>query len=158
MRTIIFLLAVCLSVIACNNAAPVTEAKEEAKDTAPPPPSITKAEIKNLQQDSTIHFVFEPGVDSAAGKGHLDKKGDPVICYVEVDKGKKISGKVIPDKEGANIRFSHIYMPDGSSDGPFGQSIEYKAKQKGVYRLFISPNRMAGDPESTDFTVVIKIE
>lgn len=157
MRSIIFL-AACLIFMACNNPAPVTEAKEEAKDTAPPASPIPRTEIKNLQQDSTIHFVFEPGVDSAAGKGHLDKNGDPVICYVEVDKGKKISGKVIPDKAGANIRFSHIYMPDGSSDGPFGHSIEYKAKQKGVYRLFISPNRMAGDPESTDFTVVIRIE
>lgn len=157
MRAIIFLTA-CLTFIACNNPAPVTEAKEEAKDTAPPPPSIPKVEIKNLQKDSTIHFVFEPGVDSAVGKGHLDKKGDPVICYVEVSKGKKISGKVIPEKAGANIRFSHIYMPDGSSDGPFGQAIEYKIKQKGLYRLFISPSRMAGDPESTDFTVVIKIE
>ncbi len=155
MRIIIFM--TCLVFIACNNPSSVPEAREEAKDTAPPLPAIPESAIKNIQQDSTIHFVFEPGVDSAMGKGHLDKKGDPVICYVEVEKGKKISGRVIPDKEGANIRFSHIYMPDGSSDGPFGQTIEYKTKQKGLYRLFVSPNRMAGDPESTDFTVVIKI-
>jgi hypothetical protein len=157
MRIMIFLLAACSVFTACNNSAPVTEAKEEAKDTAPATVSIPKEEIKIIQADSTIRFSFAPGVDSAVGKGHLDKKGDPVICYVEVEKGQKITGKLIPDNAGANIRFSHIYMPDGSSDGPFGQTIEYAAKQKGTYRLFISPNRMAGDPESTEFTVVVRV-
>jgi hypothetical protein len=158
MRITIFLLATSLSVAACNNSAPVTEAKEEARDTAPAAPAIATEEISNIQSDSTIRFRFEPGADSALGKGHLDKKGDPVICYIEADKGQKITGKLIPGNAGANIRFSHIYMPDGSSDGPFGQTIEYTARQKGTYRLFISPNRMAGDPESTDFTVVIKLK
>lgn len=158
MRILLLLLAACSALTACNNSAPVTEAKEEAKDTAPATVSIPKGDIKNIQTDSTIRFSFTPGIDSAVGKGHLDKKGDPVICYFEADKGQKITGKLIPDNAGANIRFSHIYMPDGSSDGPFGQTIEYRAKQKGIYRLFISPNRMAGDPESTDFTVTVKVK
>jgi hypothetical protein len=160
MRTSFYLLAACCFLIACNNNADnVTEAKEEAKDTAKEAPVMVKETDRTaIQSDSTIHFTMQPGVDSVTGKGHLDKKGDPVICYIDIEKGKKITGKVIPGKAGANIRFSHIYLPDGSSDGPFGQTIEYNAKQTGTYRLFISPNRMAGDPESTDFTVAVKVQ
>ncbi|RYZ50197.1 MAG: hypothetical protein EOP49_14535 [Sphingobacteriales bacterium] len=158
MKFTFFFIAISLVILsACNNSSPVPEAREEAKDTVAAQPVIPTTEIKNIQKDSIIRFAFAPGVDSAIGKGHLDKKGEPVICYIEVESGRKIIGKVIPDKAGANIRFSHIYMPDGSSDGPFGQTIEYIAKKKGLYRLFISPNRMAGDPESTDFTVVIAL-
>lgn len=155
-RTLVFV-ATALFFIACNNPAPVTEAKEEAKDTAIAQPIPAETDITVTQKDSTIHFTLKPGTDSISGKGHLDKKGDPVICYIDLEKGNKLTGKVIPDKAGANIRFSHIYMPDGSSDGPFGQTIEYTAKQKGTYRLFVSPNRMAGDPESTDFVVIFKV-
>jgi|GEM_PF-568321 len=160
MRSAFYLLAACCFFVACNNnPGNIPEAKEEAKDTAKEAPAIVKdPEMPAVQSDSTIRFAMRPGVDSVVGQGHLEKNGDPVICYIDVEKGKKITGKVFPSKVGANIRFSHIYMPDGNSDGPFGQTIEYPAKQTGTYRLFISPNRMAGDPESTDFTVVIKVK
>ncbi|MBO9657805.1 MAG: hypothetical protein J7527_03190 [Chitinophagaceae bacterium] len=156
-RTMVFT-AVALFFIACNNPAPVTEAKEEAKDTATSQPIPAETDIAVTQQDSTIHFTLKAGSDSITGKGHLDKKGDPVICYIDLEKGNKLTGKVVPDKAGANIRFSHIYMPDGSSDGPFGQTIEYTAKQKGTYRLYVSPNMMAGDPESTGFVVSLSVD
>ncbi|MCG2617206.1 hypothetical protein LZZ85_23120 [Terrimonas sp. NA20] len=158
MRRILSLFAGSLFFLSCNNSAPVKEAKEEAKDTAAAQPLPTEVDIAFVQKDSTIHLVLKGGgIDSVSGKGHIDKKGTPVICYLDLDKGNKLTGKVIPDKAGANIRFSHIYMPDGSSDGPFGQTIEYTAKQKGTYRLYVSPNMMAGDPESTDFVVTVVV-
>lgn len=159
MRRVFLAIAIAGMFAACNNESREPEAKEEARDTAKTEPVIVpENEIAVNQSDSTIHFSLKTGADSAMGKGHLDKNGDPVICYIDLEKGQKISGKVVPGKAGANIRFSHIYMPDGSSDGPFGQTIEYTARQKGTYRLFISPNRMAGDPESTDFTVTVKVK
>jgi hypothetical protein len=158
MKRTLALITGTLFFVACNNPAPVKEAKEEAKDTAATQPAPTDADVAFLQKDSTIHLVLKGGdIDSVSGKGHLDKKGMPVICYIDLDKGSKLTGKVVPDKAGANIRFSHIYMPDGSSDGPFGQTIEYTAKQKGTYRLYVSPNMMAGDPESTDFVVRVVV-
>ncbi|MET0463265.1 MAG: hypothetical protein ABW007_08920 [Chitinophagaceae bacterium] len=158
MRRLLSLSAGILFFISCNNPSPVKEAKEEAKDTAATQPVPTEVDVAVVQQDSTIHLAIKGGgIDSVSAKGHLDKKGAPVICYIDLDKGNKLTGKVIPDKAGANIRFSHIYMPDGSSDGPFGQTIEYTARQKGTYRLYVSPNMMAGDPESTDFVVTVVV-
>lgn len=160
MKKNFILIAGCIILFACNNPKGAKEAREEAKDTAAnASPVIIPDNDKVVQQaDSTIRFVQQAGMDSLVGKGRLEKNGDPVICYVDLEKGKKIIGTIIPDKAGANIRFSHIYMPDGSSDGPFSQTIEYPINQTGTYRLFISPNRMAGDPINTDFTIVLKLK
>src|SRR5882672_5625113 len=77
----------------------------------------------NIQLDSVIHLAFARDSFSVTVKGHLDKKGDPVICYLPVVQGKKLTAALIPDKPGANIRFNQVYLPDGSSDGPFGQTL-----------------------------------
>ena len=113
---------------------------------------------KNIQIDSIIHLAFAKDSISVTVKGHLDKKGDPVICYLPVTKGKKLTASITPEKAKANIRFSYIYLPDGKSDGPFSPSMKYDLVQRGVYKIYISPNKMAGDPVSTDFTLKVKVE
>ena len=46
-------------------------------------------------------------------------------------------------KEDANIRISQIVLPDGTTDGPFGQQLTYNIKQKGDYMLIINKSNMA---------------
>ena len=118
------------------------------KDTVP----------QNIQVDSVIQLSFAPGTNSVQVKGHLDKKGEPVICLLPVVQGKKLTASVIAENEKATIRFSQLYLPDGKSDGPFGQTLNYKLAQKGLYKILISPNKMAGDPASTDFVLNVKVE
>jgi hypothetical protein len=36
--------------------------------------------------------------------------------------------------------------------------MKYDLVQRGVYKIYISPNRMAGDPMSTDFILKVKVE
>jgi len=112
----------------------------------------------NIQVDSVIHLAFAPDSFSVTVRGHLDKKGDPVICYLPVGQGKRLTAIITPEKPKANIRFSHIYLPDGKSDGPFSPSLKYKLVQRGTYKIYVSPNRMAGDPVSTDFKLYVKVE
>ena len=120
----------------------------ETKDSIP----------RNIQVDSVIHLAFMKDSSSMTVKGHLDKKGDPVICYLPVINGKKLTAMVTPEKGKANIRFSHIYLPNGKSDGPFSPSMKYNLIGEGLYKLYIAPNRMAGDPVSTDFTLTVKVQ
>ncbi len=128
--------------VLADSAAPAT------RDTVP----------QNIQVDSIIHLSFAPGTHAVQVEGHLDKKGEPVICLLPVVQGKKLTASVIPKNEKATIRFSQIYMPDGKSDGPFGQVLTYKLQQQGLYKILISPNKMAGDPASTDFVLRVKVE
>ena len=113
---------------------------------------------RNIQIDSVIYLSFAPGGVSVSVKGHVDKKGEPVICYLPVTLGKKLTASVTPDNKKATIRFSHIDLPDGKSDGPFGNTLNYDLTQKGTYKIYIGPNMMAGDPVSSDFVLNVKVE
>ncbi len=162
-----FLLVCCSAVcaLACSDPDKKMEAgqglvKEMKTDSA-----VTKSALiagdsipKNIQVDSVIQLAFAPDSSSVNVKGHLDKKGDPVICYLPVVKGKKLTASVTPEKSKANIRFNYIYLPDGKSDGPFSPSMKYNLVQKGTYKIYIGPNRMAGDPVGTDFVLRVKVE
>lgn len=159
------MLAAVLLLVACENAS--TPNEEPADSLAE---SIESHRVensgamesdsvpKNIQVDSVIHLSFAPDSISTTVKGHLDKKGNPVICYLPVTKGDRLSASLIPENKNATIRFSHIIMPDGKSDGPFGSTMKYALRQKGVYRIYIGPNKMAGDPVSTNFVVNVKVE
>jgi hypothetical protein len=163
-----YILLICCSVFvtfACNDQDKKTEVKpalvKESK--AASAGSVNTVAIadsvpKNIQVDSIIQLAFAADSISVTVKGHLDKKGDPVICYLPVVKGKKLTASVIPEKAKANIRFSHIYLPNGKLDGPFSPNMKYDLVQRGVYKIYISPNRMAGDPMSTDFILKVKVE
>ena len=135
----------------------VKESRTAAADSVVPE---VKADSipKNIQVDSVIQIAFAKDSISVTVKGHLDKKGDPVICYLPVTKGKKLTASVTPEKTKANIRFSHLYLPDGKSDGPFSPNLKYDLVQRGTYKIYICPNKMAGDPVSTDFTLKVKVE
>lgn len=118
----------------------------------------TDSTPKNIQVDSVIQLDFAEDSNSLTAKGHLDKKGNPVICYLPVTKGTRLTANLIPEKANANIRFSHIYLPNGKTDGPFSPNLKYDLAQKGTYKIYIAPNRMAGEPVSTDFVLKVKVE
>ena len=165
MRSILLICCSIFSTIACNEQTEKAEAKprpanENRTASVDSVNTVVKEDgvPKNIQVDSIIHLAFAKDSISVTVKGHLDKKGDPVICYLPVTKGKKLTASVIPEKPKANIRFSHIYLPNGKSDGPFSPTMKYNLVQRGVYKIYISPNRMAGDPMSTNFILNVKVE
>ncbi len=112
----------------------------------------------NIQIDSVIHLSFGKGNKSVSVTGHLDKSGEPVICLLPVGPGKELSASVIPENKNVAIRFSHIHLPDGTTDGPFGANLKYKLVNEGLYKIYIGPNMMAGKAASTDFTLNLRVE
>ena len=51
------------------------------------------------------------------------------VYFINSD-AKKMKVKVsIPDNTNGNFRRSHVIMPDGQSDGPFGTEMEYNLTQ-----------------------------
>ena len=150
---------------ACNNS-PVEDEKKSvtaSENNIPLQDSVTTKNPAdsvptNIQIDSVIHLAFAPDSVSVTVKGHLDKKGDPVICILPIVQGKKLTALITPEKKNATIRFSHINFPDGKSDGPFDNTLKYDLTQKGTYKLYIGPNMMAGDPVSSDFVLKVKVE
>lgn len=72
---------------------------------------------------------------------------------VEFDSGgcDLLYGEITGVGDMANVRFNQIVMPDGTSDGPFGRSIEYGLEQQGTYHLLIGESLMAGEPWGGEF-------
>lgn len=145
--------------IACNNESESVQAT--GTDTTKTVSDTISGQVVmdsiNQQLDTIVNVRFAPDSSSITLEGHLNKKGDPLIFYIPVQKGNKISAIIIPGSPQDNIRISHIQMPDGSTDGPSGQSLDYKLKGAGLYKLYVSPNRMAGDPAAADFRIRIRI-
>lgn len=159
---------ICLMLLACNNDSVDHNAAKTnfENDTSVKVSSKKENSIvskndsvpKNIQVDTVMHLAFEKDSSSLTAKGCLNKKSDPVTCYLPVDRYAIITAQLIPKDKDLNIRFSQIIMPDGQSDGPFTRSIKYELKQKGLYKLIISPNHMADGKKSGDFLLQLKVK
>ena len=142
-----------------ENSAPPTDTASVAlrKDTLPVPRTPVTTP-QNVQQDSVIYLAFLPDSNSLTARGRLDANHAPVICYLPVTTGRQLTASILPAKEPANIRFNQLFLPDGSSDGPFGQKLEYQLPQKGMYKLYIAPSLMANDAYTGDFLLRVRVE
>lgn len=158
MKRSLFFCACLMAACSCSNEGSQSNGNTAViKDTSPPKDSSADIPL-NVQLDTVIHLAFARDSQAVTVKGHLSKKGDPVVCYLPVVNGRTLTAAIIPDDSTANVRFSHIYLPDGSTDGPFGRSLQYKLAQKGVYKIYIAPNRMAGDPGDCDFLLRVGVQ
>lgn len=77
-----------------------------------------------------------------------------ILKLKNVDKKQlKIS---IDAKKEMNIRIDQIKMPDGSFDGPFGKTIDYKTDQKGEYWIILGKSQMEGSSQKGHFVLKVK--
>ncbi|RZM06890.1 MAG: hypothetical protein EOO88_52655 [Pedobacter sp.] len=162
----ILLFATLILFAACNNTTDtkVAPADNQAVDSAThstlenTEPIQTTADTvpQNLQIDTVINLAFAPDNAILTARGTINKKSDPVSCYLQVAKPMKISGTIIPDDPQLNVRFSQVFMPDNSSDGPFTRQLKYDFKKAGLYRIIIAPNNMAEGKRSGDFTLKLE--
>ena len=161
-------LGIAFSINSCtsNNSGNAVSASKNTRDTFSDPRSEPMDSIKGGQSggqlksapDSPTALIFTEGVKSLSVRGNLNKPGDVVIYTVTVIKGARLTGRIEADKSRANIRFNQIVMPDGQSDGPFGQQLEYPLSQKGVYKIKIGQNLMAENAFVGDFLLYLTVE
>ncbi len=129
-----------------------TTARQSMADFSP---AVTDQEGLVLPNDSGIVKI-----NLTEGKGNiLTRKERDQTIYVEFmsDGYKNIFARLSSPDSLANIRFSQIFMPDGTMDGPFGINMEYQLPMNGRYRISIHENMMAGDPWSGVFDVNIEL-
>jgi len=162
---VVFLLSTFL--FACNNQPGTTNT---ANDSLPPkadttadttiyPPLSALGDTtsnKSANADTLINLVFEQDSSTLTAKGKLDK--DPITCYLQVDRKAIITAKLVPLDKELNIRFSQIILPDGTSDGPFGQELKYTLKQKGMHRFIVGSNLMADGKRKGEFEIKLAVK
>jgi len=116
----------------------------------------------DIQKESIIStpdsVVIE--MDIKDGKGIVEtckNKDQTIYIQFESEDYRKISAHLSSTDSTANIRFSQIFLPDGSADGPFGRDMEYNLSIKGLYTISVNENMMAGDPWEGPFEVEIEL-
>lgn len=152
--------------ISCNDngsKSPVTEGhadsttqeriEKHTEDTAKV--HAKSPESGAVQTDSVLNLELPQTGDSL--KVTILKKSAPVTCNFQVrNKGILTARIITPDGKG-NVRFNQIFMPDKSSDGPFGKDLNYDIKKTGLYKLIIGADLMAENPYKGAFTLEMKI-
>jgi len=118
---------------------------------------------QRINEDNTLNSS-ETGVtrvDLVDGKAQIAMHKDnqeTVFVEFNANAGQTLSAQLTSDDSDANLRFSQIFFPDGSSDGPFGKELNYSLKEKGHYKLAIHENAMAGEPWHGDFAVSLQLK
>lgn len=62
----------------------------------------------------------------------------------------------VETKKPMNIRINQIKYPDGSFDGPFGQTLNLKTPQKGEYWIILGKDLMADGTGKGDFSLKVE--
>lgn len=117
---------------------------------------IETVEKVTIPSDSgIIHLKLVDGKNSA----RIEKKENQTIYVEFVNEGyEKVIAHLSSSDSLANIRFSQIFLPDKTMDGPFGRDIKYQLPTDGLYKLSVNENMMAGDPWAGIFDIHLQLE
>ncbi|MDR2955260.1 MAG: hypothetical protein LBV43_09285 [Prevotella sp.] len=102
--------------------------------------------VNNIVTPSDSDVVWINIID---GKGSVRtrKKPDQTIYFKFSTEGYEgMKAHLSSPDSMANVRFSQIFMPDGTMDGPFGRDMKYNLPMEGQYKISVHENTMAGDP------------
>jgi hypothetical protein len=123
--------------------------KGESRATIPDPEGVTS--MKPVHDTS---FIVVLTADTAVGPiyGYLDS-GKTVSCYLRVGKPVHLEAELVALTPGLNLRFSQLFIPDSTADGPFGNTLTYQLGKTGTYRLVLAPNLMAEGQTTGEYLV-----
>jgi len=144
----VFFIGIAL-VYACTNNNKTQNETQQAT-----PEVVKKDSIITPSDSGIVNLDLTDGV----GKISIRKKADQTVYIQFTSVGyNKISAKLSSPDSLANIRFSQIFLPDGTMDGPFGSDMEYTLPTDGVYKISVHENMMAGDPWQGVFNVYVEL-
>jgi len=81
--------------------------------------------------------------------------GKTDTIFISVHQADSVLIKIKTPMDTANVRISQLFLPDGSSDGPFGKEFTYRFKDIGQYHITVNENKMIGNHYSGPYIVQI---
>lgn len=111
--------------------------------------------LKNVvNKDNGLGFsIPTPANDTLAINLKMDSANQHITVPINITAGDTLFAFLSSKDKKANIRISQIGFPDSTFDGPFGNSLHYKIKDTGNYKIFIGEDMMAGDRWNGEFTL-----
>jgi len=152
-----------IALVACNNPDTARQkpvVNEDSAEVSVLPPVTEQQDTANYnkQEGQSIQLKFQPDSTTLTATGSLKSAKDRIIAFLPADRKGQLSAILVPSDSKMNIRFSQLVMPDSTMDGPFGQKLDYKLTQRGMYRIIIAPSNMADGKTTGDFMIRLKVD
>jgi hypothetical protein len=142
--------------IACHSSSTIST-KDSTQLTQD---SDLKKSVQVIKPDSSLNsfrIQFPQNTSEVKFTGELDSPQQRNSYSFYAKKGDSLTAEILPDTTMANVRFNQIFMPGGTSDGPFGLTIHYALNETGNYKLIIAESLMA-EPWTGKYAVHLKIK
>lgn len=137
----IFLVFFMIMLIGCDQSGSKNNPAEIAKKDTINKTKIASSNDEHINKNN--YAILHAGADTFSARLQMNGIKDKKIITLNIVSGKELFA-VIHKKDGKdNIRISQVEMPDGAFDGPFSDSLYYKIKIAGVYKIIIGPDLMA---------------
>lgn len=91
-------------------------------------------------------------------RGHIIANKVRPKYTIPAKKRQTVTAILRPVTNRGNVRINQLQLPDGTFDGPFGDSASYTLKRDGNISFIIGENLMTGDPYTGDFILRISIK
>ncbi|MEO6734110.1 MAG: hypothetical protein ABIN01_23010 [Ferruginibacter sp.] len=92
-------------------------------------------------------------------KGHINAKDKIQPNYtLPVWKDQMITAIITPAAKKGNVRINKLQKPDGTFDGPFGDTLRYTADKNGIIQFIIGQKLKAGDPYTGEFLLHVTVK
>lgn len=99
--------------------------------------------VKRCQYQFKQRYNSHSGIDTFTVRLQMDGLKDRKVIPLNIVSAKKLFTVIHKENKKANIRINQIEIPDSTFDGPFGDSLHYKIKMNGVYKIIVGPDLMA---------------
>lgn len=142
---------VMLLVLAAMCACGQTNKNNQAEEI-----DATEVTVENTDPAAPIEVTLDEN-SSAVVTGSMTGLKDMKTYVVEVPAGKKLSIKLTPAEEIANLRIHQIISPSDEADGPFGQDATTDVTEAGKWSIVIGESLMVGEDYIGDYTLSIAV-
>lgn len=113
--------------------------------------------VEDLSWKGDVYYPFFKWLETKTIRIRHNSRIPTKILFMN-SQAKSIEVSIVfPSASGANLRFSQIVMPSGTTDGPFWQKTWYNLAQLGGYQLIFNENMMAGEPWSGEALISLTL-
>ena len=149
-RKLLIFVPLLITIFSCNESGKNEPTKNIQADSVSSMETSAKKDTLTSFQENKL---LQPGSDTFIVQLHLDGIKDKKIIPITIKSGNELFAVIHKADKKANIRINQIEMPDSTFDGPFGDSLHYKLKMPGAYKIIVGQNLMAEGKPSGDFTL-----
>lgn len=154
-KSLIFILSLALFA-SCSKNPTKADTQNDSVTKTDTISQTSEAENGQIISDTLITREVDMRKFPVEFQEEFTNENQKLLIQLKNTRKGEISGQIITESNGQNIRFNNIELNNQSIDGPFGRDFNYTLDEKDGYRLIIGKSLMADGNQKGKFTVKLK--